>query len=121
MAKALLLVDDLFFSVQLETAARIVGLEPLAGPGPGMVKALADPDLRLVVLDLAVRARPWAEVLAEVRAAREDVPVVAYSPHVDVEARRAAEAAGATRVVTKRQLVTDLPGLLREMAFGQQG
>ncbi len=116
MAKALLLADDLFFSVQLETAARAVGLEPLAGPGPGMAASLADPDLRLVVLDLAVRARPWADLLAEVRAARPGVPVVAYGPHVDVEARRAAEAAGATRVVTKRQLVTDLPGLLREAA-----
>ncbi len=117
MAKALLLADDLFFSVQLETAAQAVGLEPVAGPGPGMADALTDPDLRLIVLDLAVRAQPWADLLAQVRAARPDVPVVAYGPHVDVEARRAAEAAGATRVVTKRQLVTDLPGLLRSTAF----
>lgn len=121
MASALLLVDDLFFGVQLETAAQAVGLEPVTRPGPDLAAALADPDLRLVVLDLAVRARPWPALLAEVRAARPDVPLVAYGPHVDVEARRAAEAAGATRVVTKRQLVTDLPGLLRSMAFGGQG
>lgn len=121
MAKVLLLVDDLFFSVQLEDAARAVGLEPVVGPGSGTAATLADPGLRLVVLDLSVRARPWADLLAEVRSARPDVPVVAYGPHVDVDARRAAEAAGATRVVTKRQLVTDVAGLLRAAAFGEQG
>lgn len=118
MAVTLMLVDDLFFSVQIESAARIVGLTPVAGPGPQMAATLADPDLRLVVLDLAVRARPWADLLAEVRAARPNAPVLAYGPHVDVDTRRAAQTAGATRVVTKRQFVADLPGLLRRVAFG---
>lgn len=117
MPKALLLVDDLFFSVQLENAARAVGLEPLSGPGPKTPDALADTEVRLVVLDLALWAKPWADVLAQVRAARPEVPVLAYGPHVDVTTRRAAQAQGATRVVTKQQLVADLPGLLRRYAF----
>ena len=117
MPKTLLLVDDLFFSVQLENAARAVGLEPVNGPGPKLAATLADADLRLVVLDLALWAQPWAQALAQVRAARPDVPVLAYGPHVDVETRRAAQAQGATRVVTKQQLVADLPGLLRRYAF----
>ena len=113
MPKMLLLVDDLFFSVQLENAARAVGLEPVNGPGPKTGETLGDADLRLVVLDLALWAQPWSKALAEVRAARPDVAVLAYGPHVDVETRRAAQAQGATRVVTKQQLVADLPGLLR--------
>ncbi len=117
MPKTLLLVDDLFFSVQLENAARAVGLETVNGPGPKLAATLADADLRLVVLDLALWAQPWAQALAQVRAARPDVPVLAYGPHVDVETRRAAQAQGATRVVTKQQLVADLPGLLRRYAF----
>lgn len=117
MPKTLLLVDDLFFSVQLENAARAVGLEPVNGPGPKTAATLADADLRLVVLDLALWSQPWSKALAEVRAARSDVPVLAYGPHVDVETRRAAQVQGATRVVTKQQLVADLPGLLRRYAF----
>ncbi len=113
MAEVLILVDDLFFSVQIENAARAVGLQPVNGPGPSVAVALASPDLSLVVLDLSLREASWTDLLAQVRTARPDVPVLAYGPHVDVTSRRAAEAAGATRVVTKQQLVADLPGLLR--------
>ncbi|MFN8499571.1 MAG: hypothetical protein U0641_17100 [Anaerolineae bacterium] len=116
MADVLILVDDLFFSVQIENAARAVGLRPINGPGPAVEDALSGNDLRLVVLDLSLREQPWAEALAQVRGAQPDVPLVAFGPHVDVAARRAAEAAGATRVVTKQQLVADLPGLLRRYA-----
>lgn len=121
MPKTLLLVEDLFFSVQLENAARAVGLVPLNGPGPKMGEVLADADLRLVVLDLALWSQPWPKALAEVRAARPTVPVLAYGPHVDVETRRAAQAQGATRVVTKQQLVADLPGLLRRYGLDEAG
>ncbi len=116
MADVLLLVDDLFFSVQIENAARAVGLQPVNAPGPAVARALTSGDLRLVVLDLALREVSWADLLAQVRTARPDVPVLAYGPHVDVTSRRAAEAKGATRVVTKQQLVADLPGLLRRYA-----
>ena len=116
MADLLILVDDLFFAVQIENAARAVGLRPLNGPGPAVAEALGGADLALVILDLALRGQPWADALAQVRDARPDVPVLAFGPHVDVAARRAAEAAGATRVVTKQQLVADLPGLLRRYA-----
>ena len=115
MADVLILVDDLFFSVQIENAARAVGLRPVNGPGPAVTEALGT-NLRLVVLDLGLREAPWADLLAQVREARADVPVLAFGPHVDVAARRSAEAAGATRVVTKQQLVADLPGLLRRYA-----
>ncbi|MFN8470815.1 MAG: hypothetical protein U0822_01230 [Anaerolineae bacterium] len=116
MADVLILVDDLFFTVQIENAARAVGLRPINGPGPGVAAALGSEALRLVVLDLSLREQAWADLMAQVRNARPDVPVLAFGPHVDVTSRRAAEAAGATRVVTKQQLVADLPGLLRRYA-----
>ena len=116
MADVLILVDDLFFSVQIENAARAVDLRPVSGPGPAVAAALGSEDLRLVVLDLSLRVQPWADLMAQVRSTRPDVPVLAFGPHVDVAARRAAEVAGATRVVTKQQLVADLPGLLRRYA-----
>ncbi len=119
MPSVLLLVDDLFLSVRLETAARAAGLTPMGDGRADVAAALATPDLKLVVLDLASR-RPWSDLLAEVRRAAPDLPVLAYGPHVDVEARRAAQAQGATRVVTKQQLMADLPGLLRRYAFGAE-
>lgn len=119
MPKTLLLVEDLFFSVQLENAARAVGLEPVSDSGRRRGDTLGDADLRLVVLDLALWSQPWSKALAEVRAARPDVPVLAYGAHVDVETRRAAQAQGATRVVTKQQLVADLPGLLKRYGLAE--
>lgn len=121
MDRVLLLVSDLFFAVQLENAATAVGLQPVSGPGPDLSKSLADDSLRLVVLDLEIRGNAWSKLLAEVRASRPDLPVLAYGPHVDVDSRKAAQAQGATRVVTKQQLVADLPGLLRRYAFEEQG
>jgi DNA-binding NarL/FixJ family response regulator len=117
MPTVLCLVDDLYFSVQIENAARAVGLTP-TGVGSGLAHALSDSELALVVLDLSTRGKRWESQLAEVRAERPDVPVLAFGPHVDAPMLRAARAAGATRVVTKQQLVADLPGLLRMTSKG---
>jgi DNA-binding NarL/FixJ family response regulator len=113
MLTVLCLVDDLYFSVQIENAARAVGLTPV-GAASSLAEALTNPDLALVVMDLSTRGKRWESQLAEVRAARPDVRILAFGPHVEAPMLRAARAAGATRVVTKQQLVADLPGLLRD-------
>ncbi|MDF3015147.1 MAG: hypothetical protein K0R44_372, partial [Thermomicrobiales bacterium] len=39
-------------------------------------------------------------------------PTLAFGPHVDIEGRRAAKAAGVTRIVSNGQFHTDTVGLI---------
>ena len=110
----LTLVDDLFFAAQIERVARAVGLTPLDHRD----EALADPRLALVILDLGQRRPGWSTLLADVRARRPDVAVLAFGPHVDKDTRQAARAQGATLVVTNREMMAKLPDLLRRATAG---
>ena len=40
------------------------------------------------------------------------MPTLAFGPHVDVEGRRAAKAAGVTRIVSNGQFHSDMAGLI---------
>jgi hypothetical protein len=42
----------------------------------------------------------------------EHAPTLAFGPHVDVEGRRAAKAAGVTRIVSNGQFHADMAGLI---------
>ena len=50
------------------------------------------------------------EVLS--RPSGDRVPTLAFGPHVDVESRRAAKAAGVTRIVSNGQFHGDMAGLI---------
>ena len=58
-------------------------------------------------------AIPW-DVIREAQSSRDDdrTPTLAFGPHVDVEGRRAARAAGVTRIVSNGQFHSDMAGLI---------
>ncbi len=101
---ALLCCTDLMFGVQLQKMARLSGYRAVT-VRPGAVLPQAD----IMVVDLAARG-DWQGAIREGHA--RGIPVVAFGPHMDTEARRLAKQAGAVRVLANSNLARDLPGIL---------
>lgn len=113
MKCVLVAVPDLFFSVQIANAVRGAGADPvlirraeeaysaLAGNSPCLPNA--------VVVDLTARLDPPALIAA---AAAQNIPVLAFGPHLNTAAILDARAAGADRVVANSALARALPSWL---------
>jgi hypothetical protein len=71
------------------------------------------PEGDVLVVDLAVRG-DWEGSMHE--AVQRGIRVVAFGPHMDVEGRQKARAAGAERVLANSNLARDMPIILREIA-----
>ena len=116
MAIVYALAADLFFAERLEKALQDLGHSPcVVDLSAGEDDPARDPDppdgADLAIVDLEA----GDAALALVRAARlRGIPVLAFGPHVDAEARRSADAAGA-RVVTKSQLTRSIAELVSDM------
>ncbi len=100
-ARIAILADDLIWTTRLADAVRRSGGTPRA------VRSLAElPDALATadgcIVDLTARAYDGVAALAIAHAA--GVPVVAVGQHDDADGRRAARAAGATRVFAYRTL-----------------
>ncbi len=97
MARVALLCPDLLFGSRLRSALESAGHEVLP----------ADAAADLLVVDLTVDAE--ARVMAAQGSA---VPVLGFYAHVEQDVRRAAEAAGFTRVVPRSRMAREAPALV---------
>lgn len=104
---ALLLCTDIMFGSELQAISRKAGFRPVT-LRPGSELSAAD----ILVVDLAARL-DW-ESLIKIAVAR-NMPVVAFGPHIDTEARRKAKDAGARRVLSNGNVARDLPHILKEL------
>jgi hypothetical protein len=99
--RVVVLADDLIWATRLVDGVRRAGGEPVpVRTGAAFDAALAGADGALV--DLTARAYDGLEALT--RAAAAGVPSIAVGQHDDAPLRRAAKAAGATRVHAYRVL-----------------
>ena len=104
---ALLFCTDLMFGSELQAISRKAGFRPVTlRPGSDL------PSGDILVVDLAARG-DWESSIRE--AVAHNIPVVAFGPHVDTEARRKAKEAGARRVLSNGNLSRDLPMILKEL------
>ncbi len=108
--RVLAVVPDLMFATRIAEAAKalpvrveIVAADEVAGA----CRLAPRPDL--VIVDLAAPGRPL-ETIRELKAdpASSGIPILGCYPHVDQELRRAAETAGADRVVPRSAFVARL-------------
>jgi DNA-binding NarL/FixJ family response regulator len=105
--KIVVLIRDLFFSVKVKNELANAGYEPLlVKREPELLSTVEASSPALVLLDL--NAKPDWEALAPLLEQVSDTPILAFGPHKDIEARKAAQAAGVTRVVTNQQLHKNL-------------
>jgi DNA-binding response OmpR family regulator len=104
------LIRDLFFSVKVKNELDAAGYSTvLVKREAGLLSTVESINPSLVLIDLGTR--PDWDTLAPIVEARESCerpPVIAFGPHKDVAARRAAQTAGADRVLTNQQLHRNL-------------
>jgi predicted metal-dependent hydrolase len=92
--------------------------EPLAGRGAGFVARLVEWQPALVIVELRSQDIPWADWIAAMKSspATRRIPVLAYGPHVDLDLRAKALAAGCDAVLAQGRLVSALPELITKYA-----
>lgn len=102
MARVLAVAADLMLSSRVEGSLRAAGHDvTVAGSLPAAI------DADLVVADLDV-VDPQALAAA-------DPPTIGFYSHVDVDRRRAAEAAGVDLVVPRSRMAGELPQLVARL------
>ncbi len=103
---------DLIFASRVRGAAEMAGCEfKLAGRWPEPTP----PHVRAAVLDLATKSKSIDAIVEAWRTHAPDSPLIAYGPHVQVEALRAARAAGVPTVLTRGQFDAALATLFEEV------
>ncbi|MGZ4032282.1 MAG: hypothetical protein ACXVP5_07500 [Tumebacillaceae bacterium] len=106
----LALVNNLMYSVRIrEVASAMGGLVTLVSTNEEIVEKL-EIHPSLLILDLTALTPGWEQAVAKAKEA--GIPVLAYGPHVNVDAREAALKAGCDEVVANSKLTIDLPKLL---------
>jgi len=136
------LISDLFFSVQIENAAKVLGWEWVNIEDPSQIQSqpalvgqerapttsqnsvlghnfityVADLAPSLIVVELSSQSLPWESwlIAAKTSPATRRIPVVGFGPHVDTALRAKALAAGCEVVVTKGQFTSRMLDILRE-------
>jgi hypothetical protein len=111
---AIVLNRDLIFGSRIRSALGMLGLEARFVPDTeaflGTMKTEGG-SAAIGILDMN-GAIDW-EALAEALRELDDAPpTLAFGPHVDVENRRAAKAAGITRIVSNGQFHSDMGALI---------
>ena len=116
----LLLERDLFFSVKIRDTLRHLNYETVTARNEeDFARKLIASVPKLAIVNIATAGVAWEQVIAQARAA--DVLVLAFGPHVDLEAQQQARQAGANRVVSNSKLAKDLPAIVERMLAGGPG
>jgi hypothetical protein len=106
---------DLLFGSRIRSAMARLGLESrFVATAEQFAGALSqEPNsvaIGIIDMNSAISWEPISEVHS--RGDTELVPTLAFGPHVDIEGRRAARAAGVTRIVSNGQFHSDMAGLI---------
>ncbi|HYM77105.1 MAG TPA: response regulator [Candidatus Dormibacteraeota bacterium] len=113
MAQILALVDDIFFQAKMQETARKLGVElKIAGTGDALVAAVTDAPPALILVDLNARQGPLA-ALEKLHAAGNQIPVIAFLSHVQVELAERARAAGCAQVLPRSKFTQELAAILQ--------
>jgi hypothetical protein len=112
---AIVLNRDLLFGSRIRSALARLGLESrFVATAEQFVSALSqEPNsVAIGIIDMN-DAITW-DVIGEAgsRADAGLAPTLAFGPHVDIEGRRAAKAAGVTRIVSNGQFHNDMAALI---------
>lgn len=108
-------ITDVFFQARVRSAVRAARRSVAYVTPDAELSEMDGFSLALVDLDAEGNVQ---EAICRLRAIGSGV-IVAFGPHVNTEARAAARAAGADRVIAKSKFVTALPAILAENAASQ--
>ncbi len=114
-------VSDVFFTVQIENAARASGYEVIwARSEDDFSTLLVRTQSALVIVDTGDQQLPWEKWVLRAKAnpATRRIPILGFGSHVDVATRERALAAGCDEVLARSRFVAELPDLIRKHARG---
>lgn len=118
--KVIALNRDVFFGVRLRNLAKELGCDLALAPTASAVsEALTESaaSVALVIVDMNVLKTgvDW-DVMAEIVVRHPDLPMLGFGAHTDVETRRAAKAAGLTRIVANSEFHRNAAALIQRYA-----
>jgi CheY-like chemotaxis protein len=108
-------IKDVYFSSQLDGAAKILGhsVEYLREPGDVSEK-VERVHPHLFIVNLADQGVDWAGIIRGAKDMGGGLPVLAFGNHLDLDARERALAAGADAVISNALFSTELPKLIEK-------
>jgi CheY-like chemotaxis protein len=113
----ILIVDDLMFLPRLEKNLRTLGYFPVTATNSAdLARALFTAPV-LVIVDLFSQSFDWAALVRLIKGPGKKaahVPVIGFGPHVDLELRELALAAGCEAVVGRSAIVGQLAYLVHK-------
>lgn len=114
--KILAVVEDLFFIVKINDAAKRSGFacEFLKSAQDVLDRARQEPPL-MIIVDLNARSVKPVELIARLRAEEslKKVSIIAFVSHVEAELKNRAQSAGASMVLARSAFSTNLPQILK--------
>jgi DNA-binding NarL/FixJ family response regulator len=112
MADVVAFIDDIFFQAKVVETARHLDVEFRACASTDALKAeIAKAKPKLVIVDLNARADAFGAI-SLLKAEANDVPMIAFLSHVQVELAEKARAAGCTDVMPRSKFTRDLATIL---------
>lgn len=114
------LVNDLFFSVRIETTLGGAGYRVIGAPDGRVAEIAGSERLALAIVDIGGFGLDWEAAIRALKSVDRELPILAFGSHKDLDARERALAAGADRVVAKSQFVdslTELAGRYARLAL----
>lgn len=111
---AIVLNRDLMFGSQIRHALAGLGLQALVVPDTSRFVSELEAEgsaAAIGILDMNGNV-DWEAVTAALAGTGDVPPTLAFGPHVDAENRRAAKAAGVTRIVSNGQFHSDMAALI---------
>jgi hypothetical protein len=112
---AIVLNRDLLFGSRIRSALAGLGLQSrFVATAEQFVGALSQEPNKVAIGIIDMNGAISWDVIREAGSRRVAglAPTLAFGPHVDIEGRRAAKAAGVTRIVTNGQFHSDTVGLI---------
>ncbi|GER86598.1 hypothetical protein KDW_07600 [Dictyobacter vulcani] len=109
------LEKDLFFSVKIRDTLSHHAMDVLIARNlSAFEKGLQTPHKPvLAIVNIAIQGVDWEEAIRA--AVVQQVPVLAFGSHMDLEARKRALEAGANKVVANSKFTSDMPGLVQRL------
>ncbi len=119
--KILAVVDDLFFIVKINDAAKRSGFtcEFLKSAQEVVDRARGETPL-LIIIDLNARSVKPVELIAKLRGEEslKKVSIIAFVSHVEAELKNRAQSAGASMVLARSAFSMNLPQILKRHSGG---
>lgn len=105
-------IKDVFFGITVRNTIKRLNYEPQMIKTAALLAdtvAVYDPSLVIVDLQVIDEESGW-DLITAIR--EQEVPVLVFGPHKDVEGLRAAKQAGVSRVVANSQFHREMPNLI---------